>query len=58
MDEVWGLAAMLSLVAGGAGYYFAKRTGRSPALWVAIGILLNVAGLALIGLAARRRGSN
>ena len=38
MDDVWILAALLSALAGGAGYLFARRTGRNPATGEAIKI--------------------
>jgi drug/metabolite transporter (DMT)-like permease len=55
MDDVWILAALLSALAGGAGYLFARRTGRNPALWAALGILLNVVGMVAICFAAASR---
>jgi hypothetical protein len=52
MDEIWTIAALLSLLAGGAGYLFAKRTGRNPLLWSALGVALNIFGVILISFAA------
>ncbi len=52
MDEMWTIAALLSLLAGGAGYLFAKRTGRNPVLWSVLGVALNIFGVVLISFAA------
>jgi hypothetical protein len=58
MDDFWILVALLSLLVGGAGYFFAKRTGRNPVLWSVLGVMLNVFGMILISFAAASRRKN
>jgi len=55
MDDVWIVTALLSLMAGSAGYFFAKRTGRNPVLWGVLGVVLNIFGMVLISFAFARR---
>jgi drug/metabolite transporter (DMT)-like permease len=51
MDDMWLALVLTSVVFGAAGYVFAKKTGRNPALWTVMGLLLNV--VVVIFLAAK-----
>ena len=41
MADVWLTLVITSLVFGGAGYLYAKKSGRDPVRWVALGVVLN-----------------
>lgn len=50
MGDIWLAAVVTSAICGLVGYLFAKKTGRSPILWVTLGIVFNVFGLALLSM--------
>lgn len=52
MADLWMALVVTSGICGVLGYGYAKCTGRSPFVWAAIGILLNLLGMAII---CRRR---
>jgi hypothetical protein len=58
LDSFWlffGLYVLAGLVAGAETAYLALSRGRKPLLWFAVGLLLNVVGVALVLLAPRRQ---
>lgn len=42
MADLWLALVVTSAICGGLGYAFARKTGRNPVLWVALGIVCNV----------------
>jgi uncharacterized protein (DUF983 family) len=54
VDDLWLVIVVTSAVCGIAGYIFAKKTGRNPALWVSLGVFLNVIVLVLLSVRSGR----
>jgi hypothetical protein len=47
MADLWLAYVITSAIFGLVGYVFAKKTGRNPAIWVTLGVVLNVFALIL-----------
>lgn len=47
MADLWLAVVVSSAICGYVGYLFATHTGRNPLLWTALGVFLNVFGMAL-----------
>jgi hypothetical protein len=54
MDDLWLVIVVTSAICGIAGYIFAKKTGRDPKLWLALGVFLNVLVIALLSMRSGR----
>jgi hypothetical protein len=55
MGDLWLAIVVTSAICGTVGYLFAKKTGRNRVLWCALGVCLNVFGLAILSLVNSRR---
>lgn len=55
MADLWLALVVTSAICGTIGYAFAKKTGRNPAVWVALGIVLNVFVLIFLPKVKTRR---
>jgi hypothetical protein len=55
MGALWMEVVVSSILCGLVGYVFAKKTGRNPALSVAVGVILNVFGLVVISFLGSQR---
>ena len=55
MGDIWLVLVVTSAICGTVGYLFAAKTGRNPVLWVMLGVVFNVFGLALLSLVNSRR---
>jgi hypothetical protein len=55
MADLWLILVVTSAICGLAGYVFAKKTGRNPALWVTIGIVFNIIALVILMAVGGRR---
>jgi hypothetical protein len=55
MGDLWLAVVVTSAMCGLVGYLFATKTGRNPILWVMLGMVFNVFGLAFLSMMNSRR---
>jgi hypothetical protein len=55
MGDIWLVLVVTSAICGTVGYLFATKTGKNRVLWVMLGVVFNVFGLALLSMVNSRR---
>jgi hypothetical protein len=55
MADLWLVFVVTGAISGLAGYVFARKTGRNPAVWTAVGIILNILVLVVLPMFKSRR---
>jgi hypothetical protein len=56
MTDLWLVLLVTSAICGVVGYLYAKKTGRNPGLWAALGVVLNVVVVAILASKDAQKG--